>query len=205
MLLDLEIFNQLKELLLNNTSTTFKVIGNAMLFLLFFGLGELLEKDIACPCAISRAKTIYTVLFFVFPSVLFFFISLLLQFVSCQWHCLCNKYAACKTIQSKNFLQIANSETCCMRCIILWGFMLLRLCIPSVIWMAVLFLDGDYFACAQLINVNYTVCAEFNCNQFWKMTTNASLFPWTPPLAAWGTSRNAAETMEDSASAPAPI
>ncbi|XP_078422464.1 uncharacterized protein LOC144695451 [Cetorhinus maximus] len=160
---ELEICEQLKNLLLNNTST--KVIGNAVLYLFLYGLEELLEKDIACPCATRLDNNIYAVLFFTLPSLLLFSISLLLQLVTRQWYGLCNNCAACKTIQSKSLVQIADSKTCTMRCCLLWGFMLVRLCFPSVIWMAVLFLDGDYFACAQLINVNYTVCAEFSCNE----------------------------------------
>ncbi|XP_041069566.1 calcium homeostasis modulator protein 5-like isoform X2 [Carcharodon carcharias] len=163
--LDLEIFNQLKELLQNNTSTTFKVIGNAMLFLFLYGLEELLEKDIACPCTSSLANITYTVLFFVFPSVLLFLIRLMLQFVSYQWHRLCNNCAARRPIQRKSLMQIANSKPRCKECYFLRVWMLFRLCVPSVIWMAVLFLDGDYYACAWQESENYTVCAEFNCNK----------------------------------------
>ncbi|XP_038672989.1 uncharacterized protein LOC119976517 [Scyliorhinus canicula] len=168
---DLEILNNIKNLLFSNDATAIKVVGNVLLFLILYGLEELLEKNIPCPCQESNTTAnmvrhphvVYSVLFFVFPSVVLLLISLLVQLRSREWHYCCNNCAACRATKLNTLTQAAASEYC-WKCVILRIFLFGKVWIPSVIWIAVLFLDGDYFACAGLKDLNYTNCAAFNCS-----------------------------------------
>ncbi|XP_072329654.1 uncharacterized protein [Scyliorhinus torazame] len=168
---DLEILNNIKGLLLNNDATSIKVVGNVLLFLFLYGLEEILEENIPCPCQESNATAtmaihpnlVYTILFFTFPSVVLFGISLLVQLRSREWHYCCNNCASCRSTKLNTLTQAAASKCCC-KCVLRRFFLSGKLLIPSVIWMTILFLDGDHFACAGLKNLNYTKCAAFNCN-----------------------------------------
>ncbi|XP_067865697.1 calcium homeostasis modulator protein 2-like isoform X2 [Heterodontus francisci] len=144
-----QLLNQLKGFFLNKKSATFKAIENGVVFLILYGLEELMERNIPCPCVLVQ-NSVYALLFFLFPSVILFLISLLLQFDSYQWHW-CKESCKC-------------SITCTSLPIILFC----KAAIPPALWIFILFLDGDYYACAEMMEggkANRTTCAEFSCQK----------------------------------------
>ncbi|XP_043534005.1 calcium homeostasis modulator protein-like [Chiloscyllium plagiosum] len=136
----------LKNLFKNSNAT---IIGNTMLVLILYGLQILLDKHIPCPCTGHEQNLNFARLFFCVPSVILLLMRLLLQLDSHQWHC----YEDCRT--SWKF-------------ILIYSKLVFQLFLPSVIWICVLFLDGDYYACSVIMEngtVSGQTCAKFSCQK----------------------------------------
>ncbi|XP_038672638.1 calcium homeostasis modulator protein 5-like [Scyliorhinus canicula] len=171
--MDLGIISQLKEFLQNNNSVV--VIQNTVLFLILYGLEELLEKHIPCPCS-TEANFIYAWMFFLFPSLILLMMSLLLHFElhQCYWCCRCGSTAKKRTPgQGPAEMDMEDPEKTPEKepekghqCDITPVISFFRILMAPVLWLSILFLDGDYYTCAEIMKdekVKNTTCAEFNC------------------------------------------
>ncbi|XP_072329655.1 uncharacterized protein [Scyliorhinus torazame] len=171
--MDLDKITQLREFFKNSNSVV--VIQNTVLFLILYGLEELLEKHIPCPCS-TGANSIYAWMFFLFPSIILFMISLLLHFElhQCYWCCRCGGTAKKRTpgqgpAEMETEAPKETSEEVPEKghqCDIAPVISFFRILMAPVLWISILFLDGDYYTCAEIMKdekVKNTTCAEFNC------------------------------------------
>ncbi|XP_060706630.1 calcium homeostasis modulator protein 5-like [Hemiscyllium ocellatum] len=138
---------EILQTLLKNSKAT--IIGNTMLVLILYGLQILLDKHIPCPCTGHEQNFNFAWLFFCVPSAILLLIRLLLQLGSHQWHC----NEDCRT---------------CWKFILIYSKLVFQLFLPSMIWIFVLLLDGDYYACSVIMEngtVSGQTCAHFSCQQ----------------------------------------
>ncbi|XP_072405827.1 uncharacterized protein [Chiloscyllium punctatum] len=182
-----DILKQLKAFFLNSNTKSYSIIGTVMLLLLY-GLEELIEKEIPCPCTSTEANLNYTGLLFGLPAVILFLISLLLHVETNQFgsiwkfckrcSCVIRSSSANTQQTSQNSGQSSNNTTegdeckddCCRICFCVFKplFLFIKLLIAPIIWLSILFLDGDYYACSVIMwsgKVDNIACAEFNCER----------------------------------------
>uniref|UniRef100_UPI00398E9DF7 calcium homeostasis modulator protein 6-like n=1 Tax=Pristiophorus japonicus TaxID=55135 RepID=UPI00398E9DF7 len=149
-----EILSKLKGSLLDTKSGAFKVFGNLALSLILYGLEELLEKEIHCPCAL-KLNGQYILFTFIIPAILLFFLGLLVQKHSQMW---------CKSCQCWEQGNMYKRSVLCL------SFLstMVTASIPAMIWLVLLFLDGDYYSCSNLMGKNGTAsmkACESTCNK----------------------------------------
>ncbi|XP_048472928.1 calcium homeostasis modulator protein 6-like [Rhincodon typus] len=150
MLWKMENLEKLKETFPNAKSGLFQFLGNLLLFLILYGVEHQLENEIQCPCDL-RSNTRYISVTFVFPALSLFIIGLLVQSYLQNW---------CHLWWSKQKVQHCPPPSL---------FILLtvvKASIPAIIWIVLLFLNGNYYTCSKLIGKNETACG-------WKCNDNA--------------------------------
>ncbi|XP_059495594.1 uncharacterized protein LOC132206235 [Stegostoma tigrinum] len=152
----------LKELLLSNGLGARTLFGT-VLFLVLSGLEELLERQMPCPCTSLDSNHTYTGLFFGFPAVILLLISLLLQFELYQFRFCCERGSGNTGAHQET--SIFERQCCFLVCkslLLLW-----KILIPPILWISILLLDGDYYACAKIdiTEVGNTTCAKFQCDR----------------------------------------
>ncbi|XP_059825188.1 calcium homeostasis modulator protein 6-like [Hypanus sabinus] len=109
----------------------------------------LMEKESPCPCD-PQLNVRYAHISFLIPASAMFLLSLLVSSdagkiitcrvsfpsaVTCRWKC-CEK---CCSPDCSNFHKVH-----------FYLFTILKVFVPSILWAAILFQDGDYYACAYL-------------------------------------------------------
>ncbi|XP_048376271.2 calcium homeostasis modulator protein 5-like [Stegostoma tigrinum] len=115
------------------------VFGNTALSLILFGIKTLMEKEIKCPCE-QHLNLYYILVTFVVPVIVLLILGFMLQ---------CNLL--------KQFCK--HQELCCSTFLLV-----LKASTPAVVWIVLLFLDGDYYSCSKLIGKNETQCG-LKCNE----------------------------------------
>ncbi|XP_067830150.1 calcium homeostasis modulator protein 6-like isoform X2 [Heptranchias perlo] len=151
-----QILVGLKDSLLSNSGIV-RIFGNVGASLILIGFEQLLEQKVPCPCAVGWNYT-YALLSFLIPAISLFMISLMLQSDLLKW-CRC---------RFRNDL-IAPSCKCNPFKYYFLLMVVLKALIPPIMWISILFLDGDYYACSKLMRKNAAVnsrnCSESQCNQ----------------------------------------
>uniref|UniRef100_UPI00398F2F39 calcium homeostasis modulator protein 6-like isoform X2 n=1 Tax=Pristiophorus japonicus TaxID=55135 RepID=UPI00398F2F39 len=146
MAMEKDILSKLKDSLPDIKSGALKVFGNVVLSLILYGFEELMEKEIQCPCALkSNGK--YISFTFIIPAILLFLISLLALKDSQIWCKLCQCYK-----QEDKYKRL-------LLCLFILMTMV-KASTPAMIWVVLLFLDGDYYACSNLMGKNETASVE---------------------------------------------
>ncbi|XP_048376269.1 uncharacterized protein LOC125446605 isoform X2 [Stegostoma tigrinum] len=131
-----DITNKVKNFL---KSGIFHIFGNTALSLILYGFETLMEMEVNCPCD-QNLKPYYIVVTFVCPVVVLLIIGFMLHCSSLKKYCKHNK------LSHSTVLSVFSILT------------------PAVVWIALLFLDGDYYACSKLIGKNETECGS-KCNE----------------------------------------
>ncbi|XP_060706629.1 uncharacterized protein LOC132832555 [Hemiscyllium ocellatum] len=125
------IINKFKHLM-DSDSGLLQIFGNTVLSLFLHGFETLMEKEIDCPYD-QKSNDKYIFVTFITPVIVLFLICFLLQ---------------------RNLLKrYCEHKLCCSSVTLV-----LKASTPATIWIVLLFLDGDYYACSNLIGKNGTVC-----------------------------------------------
>ncbi|XP_048376264.2 calcium homeostasis modulator protein-like [Stegostoma tigrinum] len=130
---------KINNLSLESLSVITQVSGNTAMSLLLFGIETLMEKEIKCPCE-QHLNLYYILVTFVVPVIVLLILGFMLQYNLMKRYCK-HKKLCCST-----FLLVFQAST------------------PAVVWIVLLFLDGDYYSCSKLIGKNETQCGS-KCNE----------------------------------------
>lgn len=112
--------------------------SNSVFTMILLGLEKMVELEFQCPCKPNLNRS-FSLLFFIIPAFLAFMLMLISQRCDC-----CGIFKSCGSCGSCKSNDI--SECCdCYGC-------LKRVCfsvVPAVVWLILVFLDGQYFVCAM--------------------------------------------------------
>ncbi|XP_059495506.1 calcium homeostasis modulator protein 6-like isoform X2 [Stegostoma tigrinum] len=147
MLWKMEHFEKLKDSFPNAKSGLLQFLGNFLLLLILYEVERRLENEIQCPCDL-QSNTRYILVVFVLPALSLFIVGLLVQSYLQNW---------CRLGWSKQKIQYCPPPSLF---ILLTVF---KASIPAIIWIVLLFLNGNYYACFELIGKNETACG-WKCN-----------------------------------------
>ncbi|XP_051899943.1 uncharacterized protein LOC127586125 [Pristis pectinata] len=145
-----DAFKKLKDIYFKKAESTLPVAAGTIVSGILYGAEYLMEKEIPCPRDL-QLNVRHTVLAFFAPAASLFLISLLVlpdarKVVTCRVSfespstCRCQ---CCQNCAASNF-------GTCMRVFYFCLYTLLKVLFPSILWIVILFADGDYYACANL-------------------------------------------------------
>ncbi|XP_051899810.1 uncharacterized protein si:dkeyp-122a9.1 [Pristis pectinata] len=178
----LEAFKLLKEAILKICPSVAKVTQNAALTAVLYGIEYMMEKNNRCPCDPEWNRT-YALTTFITPATFFFMVSLLTlpasrRLLKCAV-CYCPRRGETSPTPSQGETshtlsrdETSSTQGCCKNYCTCrqWLFglaTLMKVSIPSIIWVVILLLDGDYYTCYWLPSNNQTAripkCKDF-CN-----------------------------------------
>ncbi|XP_062903515.1 uncharacterized protein LOC134346140 [Mobula hypostoma] len=190
----------LNELFSKFVPTAFSVIGKAALAAVLYGLEYLVDKNSPCPCD-PKWNATHSDLAFCVPTVVLLLISMMVvpgcrrlckcgtcsrcpECKRCSGRCKCRMGSGSPRCEERNQCPECgsrcqcNSASCgcwntCRK--ICYGLnILMQVSIPSIIWVVILLLDGDYFACYYAPSVNQTHGHQ-KCKEFCSLETLSSL------------------------------
>ncbi|XP_072921086.1 uncharacterized protein [Hemitrygon akajei] len=153
-------FKMLIDTFLKNTSSILSVTGNAILTGILYGAQRLMEEHSRCPCD-PELNGRYSLIAFCVPGSVLFLISLLVlpdarKVVTCRV-----RFDSPHTCRCENFQSCSESRFSTeMRKFYFCLYTLLKISVPSVLWVVILLADGDYYACAYILPSNATVDSQ---------------------------------------------
>ncbi|XP_060706738.1 uncharacterized protein LOC132832670 isoform X3 [Hemiscyllium ocellatum] len=140
-------------ILFPNNSNSASAVRWIVISIVLYILEEITEKQIPCPCTSPDANSESYRMVFAIPAVLLFFLAMVLQHKK--------KY--------KNFEEIWEECQRCQECESkAFAVSFCKSVSLSIIWIGILFLDGDYYACSQNMNdekMNSTICSKLSCER----------------------------------------
>ncbi|XP_051899944.1 calcium homeostasis modulator protein 6-like [Pristis pectinata] len=145
-----DAFKKLKEIFFKKAESTLPVAVGTIISGILYGAEYLMEKEILCPCDL-QLNVRHTVLAFCVPAVSLFLISLLVLPDA-------RKVVTCRvSADSRSTCRCQSCQTCAenpfgtgMRKVYFFLYTLLKVLLPSILWIVILFADGDYYVCASL-------------------------------------------------------
>ncbi|XP_051899936.1 uncharacterized protein LOC127586122 [Pristis pectinata] len=192
--MELEAFKYLKEAVLTICPSSAKITGNVALTAVLYGFEHLMEKINSCPCDPVRNGT-YAMNAFGIPATILFMASLvvvpdsrkLLKCATCHNLIRGETSDNPRSETSKTYRDDENCctkdsfENCCTRdwyracctcrqCRLILATWI-KVSIPSLIWVVILLLDGDYYTCYWLPSNNQTA-GSTGCKDFCNITAS---------------------------------
>ncbi|XP_043533999.1 uncharacterized protein LOC122541361 [Chiloscyllium plagiosum] len=131
----------------SGTSAICWIVGSLVLYT----LEEITERQIPCPCTSANSNYAYACMVFSIPAVVLLLIAMMFQ---CK-----EKYGNLEretwreSLNWRKFVKVIS--------VIFYKSVSL-----SLIWIGILFLDGDYYACSKKmdnVKVNSTICSKLSC------------------------------------------
>ncbi|XP_020312367.1 calcium homeostasis modulator protein 6 [Oncorhynchus kisutch] len=121
--LQTEITEQQKEVDKNDGKKDVKkvFVSHVVCSFILLGLEKIVEMEFRCPCD-PKWNRLFTSAFFIIPAITAFVVMIIVQGPTCKQVC----KRACK-----------------------WALVYLSSLIPPLVWLIILFFDGQYFACAK--------------------------------------------------------
>ncbi|XP_060706834.1 calcium homeostasis modulator protein 6-like [Hemiscyllium ocellatum] len=141
------MLEKLQESFLNAKAGVFQVLVNFIVFLILYGVECQLDNEIQCPCHLP-SNIRYISITFVFPAMSLFIVGLLVQSYLQK---LCHLWWSKQKVEYRPPTPIPSLLTVC------------KASIPAILWIILLLLNGNYYACSKLIGRSETAC-ESKCN-----------------------------------------
>ncbi|XP_072405901.1 uncharacterized protein [Chiloscyllium punctatum] len=156
---------------LQNSDTGTSAVFWAGGIVVLYQLEETLGRHIPCPCMSAASNVQYVWMFFSIPATILFVLGVLLQFEQkkCQesesnWR----KEWNWRTFCCFNSFRAWKHECCSTKLVMIIIVIFCKALSLSLIWIGMLFLDGDYYACSMIMDnakVNSTICSKLSCEQ----------------------------------------
>ncbi|XP_072921106.1 uncharacterized protein [Hemitrygon akajei] len=148
-------FGKLKDILGKIYPNALKITGNGAIAAFLYVFEEMLEKISPCPC-IPDWNTTYTVIVFTVPAVILY---MFCAFVDPDSQSVLKCGPGCTRPRRKT------SGSCKVQCPCIQCCFptktLMKVGIPSVLWIVIVFLDGSYYTCSKVQNATREMCENY--------------------------------------------
>ncbi|XP_060707032.1 uncharacterized protein LOC132832860 isoform X2 [Hemiscyllium ocellatum] len=162
--------SKLLRFLQNSETATSAVFWSGGIVVLY-QLKEVIGRQIPCPCTSAASNVQYVWMFFSLPAIMLFVFGVLLQCEQqkcpesgCYWR----KEWNWRTFCCFNSFQAWKRECCSTKLAKVILVIFCKALSLSLIWIGLLFLDGNYYACSMIMKnakVNNTICAKLTCER----------------------------------------
>ncbi|XP_072921093.1 uncharacterized protein [Hemitrygon akajei] len=157
----LQALKSLKDVILKDFPAALQILENVAIAAVLYGFEYMGQRISPCPCDPEWNAT-YSLLAFAVPAVIFFMISLVV-FPDSRRALKCGPRCTPRRAETGRYYETGSYyETCCTWsecCFVIITF--LKIVVPSIIWIIILLLDGDYYTCYKDQKTESHMCKHF--------------------------------------------
>ncbi|XP_072115287.1 calcium homeostasis modulator protein 6-like [Mobula birostris] len=151
----LQALKGLKDVILKDFPAVLQILQNAAIAAILYGFEYMGQRISPCPCDPEWNAT-YALLAFVVPAVIFFMISLVV-FPDSRRALKCGPRCIPRRDETGSYYETFSTWSKC--CFVIVTF--LKIVVPSIIWIIILLLDGDYYTCYKDQGTDSHICKHF--------------------------------------------